>query len=146
MIVSYASQNYTINIPFTDKASIDNAVLCILTLLSLGKDFSYINEGIKQLTAVDMRMQLKKGINGCTFINDSYNLDFDSFVAAGFYLQAQAAERASNIIVSDFAETGESNRDIYSKVAKHAAALGLKRFIGIGPQITKHQSVIEKSF
>lgn len=85
MIVSYASQNYTINIPFTDKASIDNAVLCILTLLSLGKDFSYINEGIKQLTAVDMRMQLKKGINGCTFINDSYNLDFDSFVAAGFY-------------------------------------------------------------
>lgn len=146
MTVSYASQNYTINIPFTDKASIDDAVLCILTLLSLGKDFSYIKEGIEQLTAVDMRMQLKKGINGCTFINDSYNLDFDSFVAAGFYLQAQAAERASNIIVSDFTETGESNRDIYSKVAKHAAALGLKRFIGIGPQITKHQSVIEKEF
>lgn len=146
LTVSYNSQNHTINIPFTDKASIDNAVLCMLTLLSLGKDFSYIKEGIKQLTAVDMRMQLKKGINGCTFINDSYNLDFDSFVAAGFYLQAQAAGRASSIIVSDFAETGESNRDIYSKVAKHAAALGLKRFIGIGPQIKKHQSVIEKEF
>lgn len=146
LTVSYNSQNHTINIPFTDKASIDNAVLCMLTLLSLGKDFSYIKEGIRQLTAVDMRMQLKKGINGCTFINDSYNLDFDSFVAAGFYLQAQAAGRASSIIVSDFAETGESNRDIYSKVAKHAAALGLKRFIGIGPQIKKQQSVIEKEF
>jgi alanine racemase len=146
LTVSYDGQNHTINIPFTDKASIDNAVLCMLTLLSLGKDFSYITEGIKQLTAVDMRMQLKKGINGCTFINDSYNLDFDSFVAAGFYLQAQAAGRVSSIIVSDFAETGESNRDIYSKVAKHAAALGLKRFIGIGPQINKQQSVIEKEF
>jgi Alr-MurF fusion protein len=146
MTVSYGGQNYTINIPFTDKASIDNAVLCMLTLLSLGKDFSYIKEGIRQLTAVDMRMQLKKGINGCTFINDSYNLDFDSFVAAGFYLQAQAAGKESSIIVSDFAETGESNRDIYSKVAKHAAALGLKRFIGIGPQINKQQSVIEKEF
>lgn len=144
--VSYASQNYKINIPFTDKASIDNAVLCILTLLSLGKDITYIKEGVMQLAAVDMRMQLKKGINGCTFINDSYNLDFDSFVAAGFYLQAQAAERASNIIISDFAETGESNRDVYSKVAKHAASLGLKRFIGIGPQIKNHQSVIEKEF
>lgn len=146
MTVSYGGQNYTINIPFTDKASIDNAVLCMLTLLSLGKDFSYIKEGIRQLTAVDMRMQLKKGINGCTFINDSYNLDFDSFVAAGFYLQAQAAGKESSIIVSDFAETGESNRDIYSKVAKHAAALGLKRFIGIGLQINKQQSVIEKEF
>lgn len=146
LTVSYNSQNHTINIPFTDKASIDNAVLCMLTLLSLGKGLSYIIEGIKQLTAVDMRMQLKKGINGCTFINDSYNLDFDSFVAAGFYLQAQAAGKESSIIVSDFAETGESNQDIYSKVAKHAAALGLKRFIGIGPQIKKHQSVIEKEF
>jgi alanine racemase len=146
MTISYGSQNHTINIPFTDKASIDNAVLCMLTLLSLGKGFSYITEGIKQLIAVDMRMQLKKGINGCTFINDSYNLDFDSFVAAGFYLQAQAAGKESSIIVSDFAETGESNRDIYSKVAKHAAALGLKRFIGIGPQINKQQSVIEKEF
>jgi alanine racemase len=144
--VSYASQNYKINIPFTDKASIDNAVLCILTLLSLGKDIAYIKEGVMQLAAVDMRMQLKKGINGCTFINDSYNLDFDSFVAAGFYLQAQAAERASNIIISDFAETGESNTDVYSKVAKHAASLGLKRFIGIGPQIKNHRSVIEKEF
>lgn len=146
LTVSYNSQNHTINIPFTDKASIDNAVLCMLTLLSLGKEFSYIIEGIKKLTAVDMRMQLKKGINGCTFINDSYNLDFDSFVAAGFYLQAQAAGKESSIIVSDFAETGESNRDIYGKVAKHSAALGLKRFIGIGPQIKKHQSVIEKEF
>jgi alanine racemase len=61
-------------------------------------------------------------------------------------LQAQAAGKESSIIVSDFAETGESNRDIYSKVAKHAAALGLKRFIGIGPQINKQQSVIEKEF
>jgi alanine racemase len=146
LTVRYNSQNHTINIPFTDKASVDNAVLCMLTVLSLGKEFSYIIEGIMQLTAVDMRMQLKKGINGCTFINDSYNLDFDSFVAAGFYLQAQAAGKESSIIVSDFAETGESSKDLYAKVAKHAAALNLKRFIGIGPQIKESQSVIEKEF
>ena len=142
----YAGDLFEVEIPFTDKASVENAVLCILTLLAIGKDFTFITERIKQLTAVDMRMQLKKGINGCTFINDSYNLDFDSFVAAGFYLQAQAAERASSIIVSDFSETGQSSKDLYTKVAKHAAALHLKRFIGIGPQIKKRQSVIENEF
>ena len=142
----YAGDLFEVEIPFTDKASVENAVLCILTLLAIGKDFTFITERIKQLTAVDMRMQLKKGINGCTFINDSYNLDFDSFVAAGFYLQAQAAERASSIIVSDFSETGQSSKDLYTKVAKHAAALHLKRFIGIGPQIKKSQSVIENEF
>jgi len=142
----YAGDLFEVEIPVTDKASVENVVLCILTLLAIGKDFTFITERIKQLTAVDMRMQLKKGINGCTFINDSYNLDFDSFVAAGFYLQAQAAERASSIIVSDFSETGQSSKDLYTKVAKHAAALDLKRFIGIGPQIKKRQSVIENEF
>ena len=142
----YAGDLFEVEIPVTDKASVENVVLCILTLLAIGKDFTFITERIKQLTAVDMRMQLKKGINGCTFINDSYNLDFDSFVAAGFYLQAQAAERASSIIVSDFSETGQSSKDLYTKVAKHAAALNLKRFIGIGPQIKKRESVIENEF
>jgi alanine racemase len=142
----YAGELFEVEIPFTDKASIDNAVLCMLTLCAMGKAFSYISRGIAQLTAVDMRMQFKKGINNCTFINDSYNLDFDSFVVAGFYVQAQAAGRDACIIVSDFSETGQSSNDLYGKVAKHAAALGLKRFIGIGPQIKKNQSIIQNEF
>ena len=141
-----AGQTHDLNLPFTDKASIDNAMLCMLTLLALGKTFSFIASGMKQLTPVDMRMQLKKGMNGCAFINDSYNLDFDSFVVAGFYLQAQAAGRDSSIIVSDFAETGEASKELYAHVAKHAATLGIKRFIGIGIQIKKNQSVIQKEF
>ena len=142
----HAGQTHVIQLPFTDKASIDNAMLCMLTLLALGKDVSFIANGIKQLTPVDMRMQLKKGMNGCAFINDSYNLDFDSFVVAGFYLQAQAAGRDSSIVVSDFTETGEASQNLYAKVAKHAATLGIKRFIGIGGQIKKNQSVIQKEF
>ena len=142
----YAGETHIIELPFTDKASIDNAILCMLTLLALGKNFSFIANGMKQLMPVDMRMQFKKGINGCTFINDSYNLDFDSFVVAGFYLQAQAAGRASSIIVSDFAETGDSSKDLYAKVAKHAATLGIKRFIGIGSQLKKNQAIIQKEF
>ena len=141
-----AGQTHVIQLPFTDKASIDNTMLCMLTLLALGKSFSFIANGIKQLTPVDMRMQLKKGMNGCAFINDSYNLDFDSFVVAGFYLKAQAAGRDSSIVVSDFAETGEASQNLYAKVAKHAATLGIKRFIGIGGQIKKNQSVIQKEF
>ncbi len=142
----YVGETYVIKLPFTDKASIDNAILCMLTLLAIGKNFSFITSGIKQLMPVDMRMQLKKGINGCTFINDSYNLDFDSFVAAGFYLKAQAAGRNASIIVSDFAEIGASSKDVYAKVAKHAAALGIKRFIGIGSELKKNQSNIQEEF
>jgi alanine racemase len=49
-------------------------------------------------------------------------------------------------VVSDFAETGEASKNLYAKVAKHAATLGIKRFIGIGGQIKKNQSVIQKEF
>ncbi|MEN9349941.1 MAG: hypothetical protein RL372_919 [Bacteroidota bacterium] len=142
----YQGESTDLEIPFTDKASIENAMLCILSLLALGKNFAFIKERILHLRSVDMRMQFKKGINGCTFINDSYNLDFDSFVVGSFYLQSQAAGQESTIIVSDFSETGSFSKEVYEHVAKHSAALGLKRFIGIGPEIKSHQSVIQKEF
>ena len=142
----FAGKSVDVEIPFTDKASTENAMLCILALLALGKDFIFIKERLKHLRSVDMRMQFKKGINGCTFINDSYNLDFDSFVVGGFYLQAQAAGQESSIIVSDFSETGSNSKDVYAQIAQHSAALGLKRFICIGPQLKKYQEDIEKAF
>ncbi len=142
----FAGKSIDIELPFTDKASIENAMLCMLSLLALGKEFTFIKERIMHLRSVDMRMQFKKGINGCTFINDSYNLDFDSFVVGSFYLQSQAAGQESTIIVSDFSETGSLSKDVYGLVAKHSAALGLKRFIGIGPAIKMHQSIIQKEF
>lgn len=142
----YEGKSVDVEIPFTDKASTENAMLCILTLLALGKDFAFIRERLTHLRSVDMRMQFKKGINSCTFINDSYNLDFDSFVVGGFYLQAQAAGQESSIIVSDFSETGTYSNDVYALMAQHSAALGLKRFICIGPQLKKYQAVIEKAF
>jgi len=142
----YAGDRFEVEVPFTDKASIDNAMLCILSLLALGKDFTFIKKRLMYLRSVDMRMQFKKGINGCNFINDSYNLDFDSFVVGSFYLQSQATGQESTIIISDFSETGSFANDVYGLVAKHSAALGLKRFIGIGPVIKKHQHIIQKEF
>ncbi|MFM6969139.1 MAG: bifunctional UDP-N-acetylmuramoyl-tripeptide:D-alanyl-D-alanine ligase/alanine racemase [Sediminibacterium sp.] len=142
----FAGESMDVVIPFTDKASTENAMLCILTLLALGKDFAFIKQQLMLLSSVDMRMQFKKGINGCTFINDSYNLDFDSFVVGSFYLQSQAAGRDASIIVSDFSEAGPLAKEVYSHVAKHTAALGLKRFIGIGPTIKTHQAQIQKEF
>ncbi|HKB43894.1 MAG TPA: Mur ligase family protein, partial [Chitinophagaceae bacterium] len=62
-------------IPFTDDASVDNTITCCCTLLVLGYKSDVIAERMKHLTAVNMRLELKKGINNCSIINDSYSAD-----------------------------------------------------------------------
>lgn len=49
-----------INIPFTDKASIDNAITCWCVMINLGYEQPVIEEKMALLQPLDMRMQLKK--------------------------------------------------------------------------------------
>lgn len=55
-----------------------NAVTCWSVLLFLGYSHDLISERMKELSPVDMRLVLKKGINHCMVINDSYSADLSS--------------------------------------------------------------------
>ena len=47
--------------------------MCWLTLLEMGMEAEQINERMQRLEIVAMRLELKKGINQSTLINDTYN-------------------------------------------------------------------------
>ncbi|MFI5129099.1 MAG: Mur ligase family protein, partial [Chitinophagales bacterium] len=61
----------SIEIPFTDDASVQNAITSWQVLLMLGYENMVIRERMKLLLPVNMRLELKKGINHCNIINDS---------------------------------------------------------------------------
>ncbi|MEQ9413014.1 MAG: Mur ligase family protein, partial [Cyclobacteriaceae bacterium] len=62
-------------LPFTDAASQENVLHCIMMLLHLGYSEQEIQKKIDQLRAVPMRLELKQGINQCQVIDDTYNND-----------------------------------------------------------------------
>jgi alanine racemase len=127
----YNSQSKTIEVPFTDKASIENAITCWTTLLHLGIEDKTIQSEMLQLRHLEMRMQIKKGIQQCYLLNDSYSNDLSSMSLALEYAKQQAGLQPITLIVSDFAQATEEQYKIATNLFK---AYPIKKVITIGAQ------------
>jgi len=132
----YKSFGYSIIIPFNDDASIQNAITCWQVLLHLGYDNKVIAERMKLLTPVNMRLELKKGVNHCSIINDSYSADISSLEIALNFLDQQSAAENKTVILSDFLQSAMTNKLLYSQIFKSLQNHGIKRLIGIGENIS----------
>lgn len=138
---SYESKHISIIIPFTDNASIDNAVTCWSLLLLLNIDNEIIQERMTQLQPVEMRLQLKKAINNCSLINDSYSNDLSSLRIALDFLHQQSGVQQRTVILSDLGELLSTDEQ-YTKVLQALLQHKADKFIGIGPRL----SALQESF
>ena len=77
--ITFSGNTVEYDIPFTDRASVENAVTVASACLAMGMETATIRKGLSELTAVAMRMELKNGINNCQLIEDYYNSDPDLF-------------------------------------------------------------------
>lgn len=136
---AYLGQTISLTVPFTDKISIDNAITCWCVLLQMKYPNSLIQERLLQLEPVDMRMQLKKAIHNCYLLNDSYSNDLSSLDLALDYLQQQAGNQLSSLIISDILQSGMPEDALYRDIALRIAGRGIDKLIAIGPAITKYQ-------
>ncbi len=132
-----------ITIPFTDDASIQNALTCWSVLLYLNISTSVIEKRMLQLSPVEMRLELKQGINNCSVINDSYSADINSLTIALDFLVQQQQHPTRTLILSDILESGKSNAELYAAVAAILEQKNIQRFIGIGPEISKQQHLFK---
>ncbi|MCU0322128.1 MAG: Mur ligase family protein [Chitinophagaceae bacterium] len=115
--IIYNNQSHQFTIPFIDLASIENVITCICVLLELKIDTIKIQQRILQLQPVEMRMQLKKAVNNCSILNDSYSNDLASLSIALDYLQQQSGNQKTTVILSDILQSGLSNEVLYTQVA-----------------------------
>jgi Alr-MurF fusion protein len=126
----------SIEIPFTDDASVQNAIRCWEVMLWLEIPMPVVQERMKLLQPVNMRLELKKGINHCLLINDSYSADTSSLEIALNFLAQQGANEKRTAILSDFLQTSVPDDELYRQVASSLAAHHVKRVICIGHRIT----------
>ncbi|MCB0596712.1 MAG: bifunctional UDP-N-acetylmuramoyl-tripeptide:D-alanyl-D-alanine ligase/alanine racemase [Lewinellaceae bacterium] len=139
--VEYKGKPFSFSIPFTDEASIENAIHCCAVLLYLDVPVSRIQERMPLLEPVAMRLEVRVGINGCSIINDSYNLDLTALAAALAYLHRQHHHARRTLILSDILQSGEPPEQLYNKVAGLIREAAVHRFFGIGkdiPVIARH--------
>lgn len=133
----YKGGVFDLEIPFSDSASIENAISCLLVLLYFKYDSGTIQNRFQHLYPVQMRLEVKNGINNCSIIDDSYSSDFESLKIALDFLESQQKKNASKtIILSDIVQSGFSNEELYTKVAQLISDNKINRVIGIGETIS----------
>ena len=131
-------ERISITIPFTDDASIQNAITCWQLLLHLGYANELIAERMRLLSPVNMRMELKKAINNCTLVNDSYSADLSSLEIALGFLEQQGQDAKKTVILSDFLQSALKDEQLYSLILEQLQKHAVDRVIGIGERISKH--------
>jgi alanine racemase len=125
-----------IKIPFTDEASVENAIHCWALMICLGYEHETIAKRMLQLSPVAMRLEMKQGINNCSVINDSYNSDIGSLTIALDFLNQQKQHDRKTLILSDILQSGKNDQALYAEVARLLKDKKVTRLIGIGEALT----------
>ncbi|MVO09848.1 bifunctional UDP-N-acetylmuramoyl-tripeptide:D-alanyl-D-alanine ligase/alanine racemase [Flavobacterium sp. TP390] len=138
--IHYQNNSFEVTIPFQDSIAVNNAMTCMATLLYLKIDTPIIQERLQKLYPVEIRLQAKKGINGCVLIDDSYSSDYQSLKIALDFLEQQKLHSKKTIILSDIFQGGLPIDKLYQKVALAIQNNNIDRIIVIGETISKYLS------
>ena len=137
-------------IPFTDDASIEDAIHCLAVMLYLKPTSVNDTKKFARLEPVAMRLDVKQGIAGCLLINDTYNSDINSLDIALDFLQSRHADKKMKrtLVLSDILQSGTLPKSLYKKVADLVRRKKVDRIIGIGHDLKEYGSVfdMEKEF
>ena len=141
----YKGDQIAIEIPFSDDASIENLIHAWAFMLYLGYNNELIRKRMLSLSPVAMRLELVKGVNNCTLINDTYNSDIGSLSIALDVLNQQNQHQTKTLILSDILQSGRDSENLYREVAVLLERKKISRFIGIGSEIKKNAQAFPKN-
>ena len=137
LTIQHGGQSFEPVIPFTDDASVENALHVICLMLFMGYRHEIISARIAQTEPVAMRLDVKRGVSRCTIINDSYNADVGALVIA-LDLLARQQQPVKTLILSDILQSGKSQENLYREVAGLLTERNINRLVGIGSEISAH--------
>jgi Alr-MurF fusion protein len=144
ILMNFNDKSVDFEIPFSDRASFENAVTVASVCLALGTPEDIIRKGLAGLVSVAMRMEMKSGINNCLLIEDYYNSDPGSLGMAIEYLRSQN-NRSTILILSDFVQSGRDHEELYGEVAEQVRKAGINKFIGIGKALISCRHLFDSS-
>lgn len=144
LTICHAGKECNIAIPFSDRASVENALHCITLMFYLGLDSADIARRCLALTSVAMRLEMNEAINDCLLINDSYSLDLNSLSIALDYILHERQYASKTLIMSDILQSGLSEQDLYAQASALIAQHGITRFIGIGSALIRNKALFER--
>jgi alanine racemase len=149
--LKYNEKEFSVVIPFSDAASIENAMHCISAMLVLNYQTDEIARRTALLEPVALRLDVKKGLFNCLIINDSYNSDLDALAISLDFLNTQATAKNLQrvVVISDILQSGLTAENLYHQVNELLIVKNIQYIIGIGTEISACSnkfSIAQKDF
>ena len=120
----------SIQLPLMGEHNVSNALAAAACCLAVNADLDSIKRGLESVVNVAGRMQIKKGVNGCCLIDDTYNANPDSVRAAIDALSEMTGHRL--LILGDMAELGELSDALHRDMGAYARQKGIARLFTVG--------------
>lgn len=131
-----------IKIPFTAASDIENAIVCLATLLCMRVPMATLEQRFPLLSPTGTRMDAMEGVNDCQLIYDTYTSDYLSLTPAiDFMSRRDTLLRSRTLILSDVLPENIPASEVYNRIAELIHLRHIDRFIGIGPEITAHRDL-----
>jgi UDP-N-acetylmuramoyl-tripeptide--D-alanyl-D-alanine ligase len=120
-------------VPLLGRHTAVNALAAIAVARRLGVPDQTILEGLSKATGPEMRLNLQK-IGGVTILNDAYNANPASMVAALQTLAELPAAGRRIAVLGDMRELGEASAELHRELGRTAASHRLDLLVCVGEQ------------
>lgn len=128
-------QAIQVHLSLMGEHNVMNALAAAAAAYSQKVDIEAIAAGLSSLQAVPHRLVCKKGIQGTTIIDDSYNANPQSMAAALRVLSAREHPRI--LVVGDMLELGSATVQFHEQLGAQARELGIEALYCFG-ELTAH--------
>lgn len=143
--LSLQDQEMKFTLPFSDDASVENALHVVTYCLERGCKPELVEARIEQLEPVSMRLEILKGMMGSTLINDTYNSDTGGVLAALDLMGQQDSRKGRVVILSDLLQSGMEEQALYSEIAGLLKQKKIDQFIGIGRALSENRKLFPQA-
>jgi UDP-N-acetylmuramoyl-tripeptide--D-alanyl-D-alanine ligase len=122
----------TYRVPLLGRHQVFNALMALAVGVELGVAPEEIRHGLAICAAPKMRLQLRD-IDGVRVLNDAYNANADSMLAALHTLRDLPCRGRRIAVLGDMAELGVTAADAHRDVGRCAAELEIDQLFAVGP-------------
>jgi UDP-N-acetylmuramoyl-tripeptide--D-alanyl-D-alanine ligase len=121
---------YLIRLNVPGVHNVRNALAAAAMAHAIGIRPAYVTAGLANYTGTPGRLQRKASRSGATFIDDTYNANPDSVVAAIDVLMLSPGQRV--LVLGDMGELGAAGEQLHAEVGTQARRAGVDQLFTLG--------------
>jgi UDP-N-acetylmuramoyl-tripeptide--D-alanyl-D-alanine ligase len=130
LVIRVGSRLIACHLPLPGKHNASNALAAIAATMAIGIDPALACKALEDFKAVKGRLRILAGKEESRIIDDTYNANPDSVLAAISVLSAQVGVRV--MVLGDLGELGDQEQVLHAELGKACREAGIEYLFGLG--------------